>query len=377
MAGAYAGALAFVAGLFVAYRVHVHHATFAGRAFFWVGNLHRDATMGFRMRERRTGFAVLNEGLHDRARQIPVRTDAWGLRIPMDADSAGAAPGGIAAIGCSCTFAHGVAAESSYVYQAARLLGLPPSNLGVCAYSSVTSLLLLEEQIDRLRPRVVVYGFGNFHLERSVRPHADSDLFQSYVAYHNGACRIEPPLFDNRRVFETAPAVERLYYEPRIAGDATPQSLGRIAALLPLSTQDLSRALHPATLKLRFALPPPPDSSLCRFVLQRLYDDCHSRSTEFVLLWFPKEFGDRPAPGMVTAVDALRNRDGFTFVDCSPGLFAAVKDQQEYAARWQVPRDGHPNRFMHLEMGRAVAAAVAPRLGIALPSEMSTTASTP
>jgi len=34
VAGAYASALVLVAGFFVAYRIHVHHATLAQRSFF-------------------------------------------------------------------------------------------------------------------------------------------------------------------------------------------------------------------------------------------------------------------------------------------------------------------------------------------------------
>jgi hypothetical protein len=60
-------------------------------------------------------------------------------------------------------------------------------------------------------------------------------------------------------------------------------------------------------------------------------------------------------------VHELAADQNFVFVDCSPGLFAGVKDAGEYSARWQVPRDGHPNRFMHLELSRALAAALAIR----------------
>jgi hypothetical protein len=61
---------------------------------------------------------------------------------------------------------------------------------------------------------------------------------------------------------------------------------------------------------------------------------------------------------LTAALQELAGAPGFTFVDCSPRLFAEPRDQQEYAARWQIPRDGHPNRFMHLEMARAVAEAL-------------------
>jgi hypothetical protein len=365
VAAAYVGALAAVAAVFLSYRIYVHHATFAARTFFWMGDVHRDDTMGFRMRAGRDGMMVMNHGLHDPARRIRVKTDAAGFRIPVASD-AGANPsaGGIVAVGCSFTFGHGVAAESSYVYLAGEQLGLAAANLGVCAYSAVTSTLLLEQHIDALRPRVVVYGFGDFHLQRAAQPRAGSDLFEAYAACDGDDCRIESPARDNRLVFATQAKIEELYYTPRLAGSEVPFSAARLRALWPLATQDLRRALDPAVLRLRFAPAVLPETTLCRFVVHRLYDDCRRRDAEFVLLWFPSEFGDRPAPGLLRAVDELGAPPGFTFVDCGPALFAGCADRTEYSARWQVPRDGHPNRFMHLEMARAIATAVAPRLGL-------------
>jgi hypothetical protein len=354
--GVYAAAIAAVVVLFLAYRVYVHHATFASRSFFWTGNLHQSASMGFELRPERRGMAVLNYGLHDPARQIAVRTDARGCRIPLA--GAAAAPGGLAAIGCSCTFAHGVAAESSYVQLAADRLGMPAANLGVCGYSGVTSALLLREQIGAIQPRYVVYGFGNFHVDRDLRPRADSDLFQAHLAGKGADCRIEPPLFDNRLVFETAPRIESLYYEPRLAGRSTPLDFARLRAVLPLAFQDLSRGIQPKSLRLRFATPALSDTTVCEFLSRDVYDLCRQHDATFVLLFFPASFGDSPRPGLRAAVEALRGQPGFVFVDVSPRLFAGVRDQADYAQRWQVPRDGHPNRFMHLEMAQAIVEAL-------------------
>jgi hypothetical protein len=65
---------------------------------------------------------------------------------------------------------------------------------------------------------------------------------------------------------------------------------------------------------------------------------------------------------LLAAVAELRDQAGFTFVDCSPPLFLGMTDQAAYAHAWQVPRDGHPNRFMHAVMGQAVATALRGRL---------------
>ena len=77
-----------------------------------------------------------------------------------------------------------------------------------------------------------------------------------------------------------------------------------------------------------------------------------------MLLYFPAFYGETPLPGVLHAVLELANDADFLFVDTSPGLFAPVRNQDEYAARFQVRRNGHPNAVMHAEMARALVAAV-------------------
>jgi hypothetical protein len=286
--------------------------------------------------------------------------DALGLRVPLDDARPRPEPNGIAAIGCSCTFAHGVAAESSYVYLAGQMLGLPAANLGVCGYSGVTSDLLLKELIAPLHPKYVVYGCGNFHLDRDGRPRADSDLWQAYAVCDARGCRIEPPAFDNRLVVEMAPRIEALYSAPRLAGGTTPLDAARLGAMLPLAFQDLRRGLAPRAWRLRFAADALPDTTFSPFLIGDMLETCKRQDATFVLLFFPAAFGETPRPGLQAAVQRYGADPRFRYVDCSPGLFTGVRDANEYGARWQVPRDGHPNRFMHLEMARALVAALEP-----------------
>jgi hypothetical protein len=150
-----------------------------------------------------------------------------------------------------------------------------------------------------------------------LRPRADSDLFQAHLAGKGADCRIEPPLFDNRLVFETAPRIESLYYEPRLAGRSTPLDFARLRAVLPLAFQDLSRGIQPKSLRLRFATPALSDTTVCDFLSRDVYDLCRQHDATFVLLFFPASFGDSPRPGLRAAVEALRGRPGFVFVDVS------------------------------------------------------------
>ena len=361
MALPYLGAVLIAAVAFLAWRVVVHHRTFAARTFFWLGDVHtHDDAIGLRMRADRRGTAVLKHGIDDPARRIPVRTDAYGLRIPMAATMDPVPAGGITAIGCSCTFGHGVAAESTYVALAGELLQLPASNLGVCGYSGVTSLLLLEDHIARLRPAIVVYGCGNFHLERAANPRVDATLWQAHAVVSGDEFRIMPPAFGNRRTFHQGPRIEALYYAPRLAGRPTPFTPSRLATLLPIAVEELGRTVRPASWRLRGAPDPLPEAPFYRFLLARMHAVTAAHGARFVVLYFPASFGERPAPDLASAATEFASRPDFLFLDAGPRLFEDIADQAEYAARWQVPRDGHPNRFMHLEMARALADTLRP-----------------
>jgi len=360
---AYVAALVVVSLTFVAWRVVVHHRTFAGRSFFWLGDVYvNDDAIGFRMGPNRNGIAVLHHGVEDPARRIPVRTDAFGLRIPLAGPADAAAPGGIAAIGCSCTFGHGVAAESTYVALAGEILHLPASNLGVCSYSGVTSLLLLEQHAPRLRPAIVVYGCGNFHLERAARSRIDGTVRQAHAVAVGNDVRIAPPPFGNRRSFQASHRIEALYYRARLDGRTIPLTPSRIATVLPLAFEELGRVVQPASWRERGAPAPLPEAAYYRLLLERMHAASAAQGARFVLFFFPAFFGEQPAPELAAVAAEFADRPGFLFLDCGPALFDGVAAQAEYSARWQVPRDGHPNRFMHLEMARILAGALEPAI---------------
>jgi len=360
LALAYVIAALASAGIFLAWRVYVHHATLVSREFFFIGGIHQaDDTAGFRMAPHRTGFAVLQGGVQDPARRIPLRTDARGFRIPLASDASRPSGAGLAGIGCSCTFGHGVTAESTWVEVAGGRLGLPVDNLGVCAYSTVTSVELLRRSIAALRPRLVVYAFGNFHLERSRRPWSDVAVFQPSLTTDHGEPRLLPPRFDNHLIFALSPGIEREYYQEKLEGRTPHFDLEKLRLLWPLACQDLGRTLHPATWRARFAPPAVlSDTTLARWAIGELLRLARPYGTRVVLLYFPAFYGETPLPGLLQAVHEHANDADFLFVDTAPGLFAPVHNQDQYAARFQVPRDGHPNAAMHQEMARVLVAAL-------------------
>ncbi len=373
----YLGAGLVAAGVFVAYRVYVHHATFASREFFFLGGIHAaDEDIGFRMAPNRNGIAVLQDGVREPARRIGVRTNALGFRVPLAAGRPDAVSGGLAGIGCSCTFGHGVAAESTWVEVAAAGLGLAAANLGVCAYSAVTSVELLRQHIDTLRPRLVVYAFGNFHLERSRQPRSDFTVHQTHLTTHAGQPQHLRPQFSNRLIFALSPRIESEYYAAKLEHRSLRFDLDKLGLLLPLALQDLQRTLHPTAVRARFTPRPTlGDTVLARWVTSELLTLARTCGARVALLYFPAFYGEQPLPGLLHVVGTMEASEDFFFVDAGPRLFAQAHDQQEYATRFQVPRDGHPNAAMHAVMaGAVVEAALAhapPDLKSALPRRTS------
>ena len=355
----YLGSGLAAAGVFLAYRVYVHHAGFASREFFFLGGIHTaDEDIGFRMAPNREGLVVLQDGVREPARRFAVRTNASGFRVPLTAENSNAARGGLAGIGCSCTFGHGVAAESTWVEVAAAGLGLPAANLGVCAYSAVTSIELLRQHIDTLRPRFVVYAFGNFHLERSREPRSDATVYQTHLTTRGEEPHRLPPRFSNRLTFALSPRIESEYYAAKLEGRSLRFGIDKLGVLFPLALQDLRRGVHPATLRARFAPRPAlTDTMLARWVTSELMSLARTCGARVALLYFPAFHGEQPLPGLLHVLRTLEPSEEFFFIDVAPRLFAQARDQQEYAARFQVPRDGHPNAVMHAEMGLAVVEA--------------------
>jgi hypothetical protein len=82
-------------------------------------------------------------------------TNAWGFR---DAETGREPrPRQMAAIGDSWTFGYGVDHEESYPYFLSEMIPGAVSNMAIPGYSAAQALLLLERNLERLRPRVVVY----------------------------------------------------------------------------------------------------------------------------------------------------------------------------------------------------------------------------
>lgn len=113
------------------------------------------------------------EGLYPRQW---VRTDAHGMRIPLDQGTD--AGGELLFIGDSVAFGFGVLAEESFPYVAGRALG-EADQVAVAAvpgYNLGQSLALLRESADRVRPRLVVFALVVNDIPGAANPATYGDI---------------------------------------------------------------------------------------------------------------------------------------------------------------------------------------------------------
>jgi hypothetical protein len=93
------------------------------------------------------------------------RVERAGMTAPARAD--------VLTVGCSFTWGHGVDEGDTYARILKDRTELEVYNIGVASYGTTTTLLYMKRFAD-LQPKVIVYGFIDDHLIRSLRPTASS-----------------------------------------------------------------------------------------------------------------------------------------------------------------------------------------------------------
>ena len=89
------------------------------------------------------------------------RASHKGVVVPSSVDILG--------IGCSFAWGHGVDDQSTYLKLLGRDLHLTVFNAALASYGMTSALLSLEKHLS-LKPKVVIYGFIDDHIARSLHP---------------------------------------------------------------------------------------------------------------------------------------------------------------------------------------------------------------
>ncbi|MDP8234129.1 MAG: hypothetical protein P9M06_04950 [Candidatus Saelkia tenebricola] len=140
-----------------------------------------------------------------------------GYRIPMFANNSSIEQGGILSVGCSFTYGDRVEAEQTFTYLTAEKLHMPSYNYGVCSYSYASVILQLNELrqreiLDKLKPKILILGAGNWLVKRSLIPFFptsnDSMHVYSYITKMGGRIQVSKP-----------PKIHRIKYHPVLYED--------------------------------------------------------------------------------------------------------------------------------------------------------------
>lgn len=109
------------------------------------------------------------------AKIIHVYYDRFGARVSSE-ENESHVPSDILVIGGSQTWGQGVEQEETFSAHLARALHLNSVNLGVSSYGGVSSLLMLKRNLSIFKPKYIVYGFWQDHINRNVIPCVENGL---------------------------------------------------------------------------------------------------------------------------------------------------------------------------------------------------------
>jgi hypothetical protein len=266
------------------------------------------------------GTTVISRFGSDR-REIPSHFDDLGLRVRRPQATHDPTAPTVLFVGDSFTMGHGVLFEESFVGQLEALAGFPYRvvNLGVQAFGSDQSLLMLKRHLHRFNAKLVVYTFIDDHIRRN--------------ATHD------------RRLLQVAadvPGTKPLF---GLAPDAS-LVLRRRPHLLPDATPRLISLLQIAWLRAGLRLWPGPSVALTQALVGEMRRVSAERRAAFlVVYWRGQE--PRPTP-RATVFDGM----GVDVLDLG------AQPPPEWRT-WTIPGDPHPDGRAHAY----VAELLAGRLG--------------
>jgi hypothetical protein len=292
-----------------------------------------------------------------------VHVHRLGFRIPERADANEVASGGVLSLGCSFTFGDEVEAEDTFAQRTATGLGLPAYNFGVPAYSLASIIRQLKglrerRVLEKLAPRFVILGVGDWLLERSLNPFVPSEDMQYAYAYvgESGVGSRESGVSPRLAVLDPpawASIERRFEFRARYFPEAK-RDVPLTAARAWLLANELPRVLRAnfAGGRLRRTLNeklPFPSARLYEFVLGEVEKNVDEGATLVVLALSVNPA--RPIdPGLVAAV---RRHPRFLLVDGARALRDANVPPEAYCC------GRHPQPAAHEAYATAVVRALA------------------
>lgn len=243
-------------------------------------------------------------------RDIPMYFDDLGCRVPASGYHADRSAPTALFVGDSFTFGHGVTYEESFVGRLANRADFPLQvvNLGVQAYGTDQSLLLLKRQFRKFNTKVVVLTFTTPQIGRN-------EVYDRRLQFPDGLFLGTKPMF-------ALNSDDSLYL-----------------ASHPVELKDHSYSHLWAALKIvELRLGPPPGIRLTRALINDMKSFVESNGAKFVVVdWY----ADEAFPWGLD-VDVV---------------YASANPPTGWDA-WTIPGDGHPDPRAHLYVSELIAKKV-------------------
>lgn len=248
----------------------------------------------------------------------------------------------VVSVGCSQTMGQGVASDDTFTGVLQREFGLTGQNFGISGYGGVGSLLILRRALD-LKPRAIIYGFWEDHLNRNVRPCLESGM---------PFCTPRPIVDTNGSTFGirlpadplTALASARRWY-----GHGGPTIFKDVAAAAARNWARLKIVVHSSNTGIEPSWSTKIDVSI--FVLKAMKVAADSVGAKLIVVYIP---GSQDLPGKIR--DFIHGA-GIHLVDMGPSL----ERMRREGIPTQIPNDGHMTAAVHRAIAEEAAKIVRER----------------
>ena len=276
-----------------------------------------------------------------------VTNDRFGARVNRPGDETPARVD-LMTLGCSFTWGFGVRNEDTYAQRLGMSLGVSTANFAMAGYGSIQSLQMLRRHRE-LRPRTVIYGVIDVHLNRNVSACAPSFapfcVPTPYFEADGSGGRIHPPLagvvgFDSIRR-------EIVTQETRRPRDLLVAALWAMRADLVHYTRGGRR--HDASAEAM--------NDSIRFAIGQMADTTREIGADLIVVYMPYVVaGGSLAPPPAALAKAVSEAH-VRIVDVTP-TFTAYLAQHPGTLLGLTARDGHPNRIGHQLIAEQIAASI-------------------
>lgn len=279
-----------------------------------------------------------------------VFTDSRGARVPLPGDQTPATVD-VMEIGCSQTFGHAVTGADTYAAQLGTKIDGSVGNFGVSGYSTLQSLLRLRKNAN-LRPRYVIYGLYQEHLERNVERCVVADgpiCWQRPVVTSVAPTDILLPDEDAADAFWQFRQYVR---ETTSKSDKYRNFFTDLKwtwrALRKSIAEHYSRTTAAATLDFRYRA--------MRFLIDEMRRTTQQMGAQLIVVYIPQSyFLPEPIPAAPAELKHILSSPDIAFIDMQP-IFERMRQEGIELA---VPIDHHLSPKAH----KAIARQIAPQMG--------------